>query len=170
MKIICENCKTEFNVKTGDYKKGQRCCSRKCSNENKKLKSVIADHVCDTCGKEFKNYDDKNHVNKYCSRECYYKGRRLKHIDGTIANVIRGYNWIYINGYSVREHDYLIEKSINRKLTKAEVVHHINFLRNDNRIENLKLMTRADHTGLHASQRIKTRNSQGKFIKTEVII
>lgn len=131
---------------------------------------MIKNHVCEVCGKEFKNYDYKNHVNKYCSRECYYKGRRLKHKDEEIVNVIRGYNWIYIDGYPVREHDYLIEKHINRKLTNKEVVHHINFLRNDNRIENLKLMTRAEHTGLHAKLRIKSRNSQGKFIKMEVAV
>jgi predicted DNA-binding protein (UPF0251 family) len=52
------------------------------------------------------------------------------------------------NGY-IREHDYIMEKHIGRALTKDEVVHHINGIKTDNRLENLQLMTRAEHMKLH---------------------
>ena len=53
------------------------------------------------------------------------------------------------NGGNVREHVMLMEKKIGRLLEKDEVVHHINGNKQDNRIENLQLMTRSEHMKLH---------------------
>ena len=50
-------------------------------------------------------------------------------------------------------HVVLMEEKIGRKLMPNEVVHHINKNRADNRIENLQLMTRREHSRLHAQER-----------------
>ena len=47
------------------------------------------------------------------------------------------------------EHRYIMEIYLGRKLTKDEVVHHINGLGTDNRIENLTVMSKVDHDRLH---------------------
>ena len=49
-------------------------------------------------------------------------------------------------GYVV-EHRLIMEKKINRFLRKEEVVHHINNIKTDNRIENLMIVTRRNHFG-----------------------
>ena len=58
-------------------------------------------------------------------------------------------------------HVVIMEKHIGRRLRKDECVHHINHIRTDNRIENLQLMTRSEHSRLHALERsnstIKTK-------------
>jgi hypothetical protein len=41
-----------------------------------------------------------------------------------------------------------MEQMLGRKLTKGEVVHHINGIKNDNRKENLLVMTQASHHSL----------------------
>lgn len=60
------------------------------------------------------------------------------------------------DGY-IMEHDLIMECKIGRWLKPKEVVHHKNKIRNDNRIENLELMTSREHAKLHALERNKEK-------------
>lgn len=48
-----------------------------------------------------------------------------------------------------RQHVVVMENAIGRRINKGEVVHHINEIKSDNRIENLALMTTGEHTAVH---------------------
>ena len=63
-----------------------------------------------------------------------------------------GYRWIYDSKKFVLEHKLIAEWTAGRSLTEDEVVHHINYIKNDNRPENLKIMSRGEHTTLHNNE------------------
>ena len=88
-----------------------------------------------------------------------YGGHRKKKKDG----YIRVYNPMHpratADGY-VMEHILVMEEAIKRHLTEEEVVHHKNKIRDDNRLENLQLMTFREHAGFHMKERWQKRKEK----------
>jgi hypothetical protein len=117
--------------------------------ENRKL----ADKYCEYCNKLFR---PRNSMIRTCSKECGYKIRKLiPHNKGKGSGWINsnGYREIRINGKIIKEHRYLMELHIGRKLLPNEDIHHINGIKHDNRIENLQIILHHDHTSLSNKDR-----------------
>ena len=53
------------------------------------------------------------------------------------------------------EHVLVMESQVGHIIPRDYVVHHINGIRNDNRIENLRLLTFREHSALHVVDRHK---------------
>lgn len=68
-----------------------------------------------------------------------------------------GYKYICIKQdgktKSYLEHRWLMEQKLGRKLHTDEVVHHINENKLDNRLENLEIISRKDHSSHHAKEK-----------------
>ena len=61
----------------------------------------------------------------------------------------RGYRWIRVDGKNVREHRHVMEMHLGRKLLPTEIVHHLNGVTTDNKVDNLEVMHGGDHMRLH---------------------
>lgn len=68
------------------------------------------------------------------------------------------------NGY-VREHRMIISDILGRKLQRNEEVHHVNGIKNDNRPENLQLLTKHIHTSITHKNRKKNNIHNSKPCK-----
>lgn len=106
---------------------------------------------CITCKKEFyvAAYRVKTGKVKYCSRSCLAKNHLPKYviIHGfkPLNKPLHKYKQITINGKQVREHRWIMEQHLGRKLERWEHVHHLNDDSSDNRLENLEILSNADH-------------------------
>ena len=116
----------------------------------------MEERSCPTCNGSFIviHYSPK----KFCSRRCVHLGERGENASNWQGGIKlhKGYRFIYapdhpnrirmgVTGY-VKEHRLVMEKHIRRYLLRAEVVHHKNRDKLDNRIENLILFANhSDH-------------------------
>jgi hypothetical protein len=166
----CKICGVEVISKI----KGRIYCSYKCAGVGRTVTFVGENHprwkggyserICVICNKSFK----KKGNSKTCSRDCYkiyrhniskifgegnpnWKGGRYIDKHGYILVMNKEHPFANNMGY-VREHRLVVEKAIGRFLTKGEVVHHINHVRNDNRLENLQLLSKVEHDSMHLKE------------------
>ncbi len=79
---------------------------------------------------------------------CNWKGGKRKHTRGYIEIHSPKHPFRNKQNY-VLEHRLVMEKNIGRYLTPSEVVHHINRITDDNRIENLILFKNHSEHRLH---------------------
>ncbi|AUZ30174.1 HNH endonuclease [Bacillus swezeyi] len=81
-------------------------------------------------------------------RNPFWKGGRVKLKNGYIRINLG-------NNKKMLEHRYIMEQHIGRKLKRTEHVHHINEIKDDNRIENLFLFkSGSDHNHYHHMKKI----------------
>lgn len=91
-----------------------------------------------------------------------YGGHQKKRRDGYIFIYLPSHKHSTKDGY-VMEHILVMEEYLGRYLLANEVVHHINKVRDDNRIENLKVMTKSEHARLHMIERYRGLKKKGEM-------
>lgn len=79
-------------------------------------------------------------------------GHKKKRADGYIAIYFPDHRRTTKDGY-VMEHDLVAEAGFGVLLKDGECVHHINGIRDDNRLSNLQVLSFREHTGLHTKMR-----------------
>lgn len=136
-----------------------RSVTRKKNKSEWKPRHVYS-HTCLQCTRCFTS---KSALSKYCCNRCQLlasDGIKSFRTNGHLPiNTTRvtpdGYVIIKISMSKdphedwVKEHTYIMEQHINRKLYPHEIIHHIDGNKKNNAIENLKVMTQSDHMMIH---------------------
>lgn len=142
---------------------------------------------CPNCGKLIKPIKKSNGNRvRFCSYVCGSTGKFNGRWKGKHHFDNFGYKLIWVNkkdrrGRSscyMREHRYIFEKFLNRKLDFNDIVHHKNHNIQDNRLSNLEIISRGKHSSFHNSALGKTsakkhgvflslRQSQSKLHKKQ---
>jgi hypothetical protein len=136
-------------------KRGRTTCSKPCADVAKLKPAVIKQ--CEVCGKELKLKPSQSGI-RYCSKVCDGIGRTKRPLqrlhNGKPARMDdKGYIMVYepehpnkaFHGWQY-EHRLVAEAALGRYLRSDEHIHHINGVKDDNRIENLQAMDGIAHT------------------------
>jgi hypothetical protein len=133
---------------------------------NPNWKGGLKEVQCSYCHKKIMKdpWRARIYVNLFCNRKCQgnymsenlvgekapsWKGGKFKTSDGYITILMPEHPRADGDGY-VKEHRLVVEDYIGRYLTDKEIIHHINEIRTDNRIENLMIFpTNSAHIKFH---------------------
>lgn len=83
-----------------------------------------------------------------------YRQKRNTYMRGYYKARHKRYKYIWVDGKAVREHRYIIEKSIGRKLLASEIVHHKDGDVLNNKLENLEIMELHAHQVAHKTRSV----------------
>ncbi len=141
---------SKYGIKThpnGTFQKGRKLTPE----EIKRLKDI---HTGKFVSQETRDKIRKSRIGiSYIGRSKRFRGKRIGRTDKYIQVYKPDHLYASKEGY-VMEHRLVMEEKIGRYLLPTEEVHHINHIRNDNRIENLHLFkSKQEHARFHMKQR-----------------
>lgn len=141
---MCPNCNKDF-LPTSNHKMCPTC--RYHSNKDTCVCGSVkakSSSICASC--HASNQSMKTNGN--------WKGGKTIHKSGYVMVRTPGHPRSKSNNGYVFEHIIIMEEYIGRHLVASENVHHINGIKNDNRIENLELWTRPQPSGIRSSDAV----------------
>lgn len=110
-----------------------------------------------------KGYRSPKSVRHFGTENHNWRGGLCKQSNGYILEYAPDHPYAIKNKGYVLQHRLVVERQLGRYLLPSEVVHHRNEDKQDNRFENLEIVTRSRHMSHHKSA--AARDEHGRFSK-----
>jgi hypothetical protein len=117
-------------------------------------RQIYYEKICANCGEVFAaSHKHLTYCSKSCARQCQPQGEKSskwrggRYIDrfGYVCVLRRDHPDALKPNFYIKEHRLVAEQMLGRRLTKNEVIHHLNGIKSDNRPENLVVTSQAKH-------------------------
>lgn len=92
----------------------------------------------------------------------WWKGGKTKRWSGYIWILKHNHPNTTKQGY-ICEHRYIMSQYLGRPLKDDEIVHHKNGIKDDNRLENLKLMDNCKHVSIHNLGKVRSAETKKRM-------
>jgi hypothetical protein len=79
------------------------------------------------------------------------------------VKTINKYKALKVRGKRIDEHRLIMQNVLGRKLSRNEVVHHIDGNKSNNSLENLVVMTRSEHSSMHQKGKKNSKETREKL-------
>lgn len=113
--------------------------------------------ACGGCNELIDQFDSQGRPKRFKLGHNQWRGGRHLQAKGYVV-VYNPTHPYAMSGKYVFEHRLVMEQHLGRYLKPDEQVHHINGIRNDNRIENLELTNVLNHTRLYHHNKVDMSN------------
>lgn len=162
MTLRCAVCGKECAPRPKDARRA-RTCSRRCSGRLGLMIRAITDPGAFPNGLQVPRQEKKRRTRKPRptprQRPC---GPETSNWKGGRCLSSSGYILVNVNRKQRLEHRVVMERHLGRRLKPHEVVHHVDHNRQNNAIENLRLMSQSDHMRLHAAEKVAAMAQTGQ--------
>lgn len=163
VEVKCAVCQKPFKVKSSRLAKIKNgiTCSRECS---KKLRSIYMtgekNHQFGLKGEKNSSFKNVRRVNSHGYVTVY----KPEHPFCNGAGRVLEHRLIVEANADKFDRKYFLELDGKLYLRKEFSVHHKNEIHNDNRIDNLVIVTRSEHTKIHNSEKRIIRDRRGRIL------
>jgi len=132
--------------------------------------------ICLKCKKSFKSkhslanhkrwYNPKFRIDIQGEKNPNWKGGTYKYLKGYIYVYSPHHPYCNVKKY-VLKHRLVVEEQLKRFLKPTEIVHHINGNKEDNRIKNLQILSKSEHSKIHSKGKNNGNWKGGIYVKKE---
>lgn len=163
----CCYCNRPIYIKKSRLKKLKNgpTCSKECGRKfRSKWFSKEGNHQYNVIGDKNSSFKNKDLLTNYGYILEYCPGHPRPHDKSVKGTRVKQHRLV------IEKHHYLFDEKFFEKingwivLKKEYEVHHINSVKTDNRLQNLKIVTKSEHRSIHNKEQEIIRDSLGRII------
>lgn len=163
----CSVCGKEMYIKPSRLKRVKNgiTCSKECANKLKsEYMSGEGNHQFGLIGDKNVSFKGTEIISNYGYILEYAPEHPFPHDKTTKGGRVFQHRLVIEKNYKLFDETYFLEINGNFYLKPEFSVHHVNENKKDNRIENLQIITKSEHTSLHNKEKEIIRNNLGRII------